>query len=526
MKFELYSPMALHELGQRDNQEDSIFPRLGNINANDRLFLVCDGMGGHEKGEVASAAVANAVSKWIDDNISSDGVLDDETIEEAIRFARKQLDRFDDSSLKKMGTTLTMVSFHNGGVTMGHIGDSRIYHIRPSQRRILYKTIDHSLVYDLFMAGDITYEEMATSSRRNVITRALMPGEENEVNIDLTHTTDVKPGDYFYLCSDGMLEQMSDNELVNLISGDDSDQAKIEKLKKATANNKDNHSAILLKVKGVSSEEGDQQMPNDEKVSHYNEVALLAKMAANAANAAQAPEMPQAPASAMPSAPAKPQAAPSMPQQQPVSNMAPNYGEARERPIRRRAMDEDPYEMQPDTGGGSNWLKLLLISMLAIAVIAGAVYIFMDKMGKKGSKEKAETPTETPSTQQPQEAGNTESVVYDYDGGATHNGGNAGGNASAGSSRSSGSNDNGINGLSRDLNNNNKQVRRNYEQLSGNNGKRVQEKDQGQTGSPAKKTGKEEPIPKTNTSKSSDGQQKSGQQGQRPQAKDLVPGSH
>lgn len=433
MKFELYSPMALHELGQRDNQEDSIFPRLGNINANDRLFLVCDGMGGHEKGEVASAAVANAVSKWIDDNISSDGVLDDETIEEAIRFARKQLDRFDDSSLKKMGTTLTMVSFHNGGVTMGHIGDSRIYHIRPSQRRILYKTIDHSLVYDLFMAGDITYEEMATSSRRNVITRALMPGEENEVNIDLTHTTDVKPGDYFYLCSDGMLEQMSDNELVNLISGDDSDQAKIEKLKKATANNKDNHSAILLKVKGVSSEEGDQQMPNDEKVSHYNEVALLAKMAANAANAAQAPSMPQAPASAMPSAPAMAgasavsQAAPSMPQQQPVSNMAPNYGEARERPIRRRAMDEDPYEMQPDTGGGSNWLKLLLISMLAIAVIAGAVYIFMDKMGKKGTKEKAETPTETPSTQQQQEAGNTESVVYDYDGGgATHNGGNAG----------------------------------------------------------------------------------------------------
>ncbi len=199
--------MALHELGQRDNQEDSIFPRLGNINANDRLFLVCDGMGGHEKGEVASAAVANAVSKWIEDNISSDGVLDDETIEEAIRFARKQLDRFDDNSLKKMGTTLTMVSFHNGGVTMGHIGDSRIYHIRPSQHRILYKTIDHSLVYDLFMAGDITYEEMATSSRRNVITRALMPGEENEVSIDLTHTTNVKPGDYFYLCSDGMLSR-------------------------------------------------------------------------------------------------------------------------------------------------------------------------------------------------------------------------------------------------------------------------------------------------------------------------------
>lgn len=146
MKFDIFSPVALSEKGQRDNQEDNIFPALGSITSNDRLFLVCDGMGGHEKGEVASAAVSNAVSKWINDNISSDGMLDDEIVVEAIKYARKQLDELDDGSVRKMGTTLTMVCLHNGGVTMGHIGDSRIYHIRPSQRRVLYKTIDRKSV--------------------------------------------------------------------------------------------------------------------------------------------------------------------------------------------------------------------------------------------------------------------------------------------------------------------------------------------------------------------------------------------
>ena len=310
MKFDIFSPVALSEKGQRDNQEDNIFPALGSITSNDRLFLVCDGMGGHEKGEVASAAVSNAVSKWINDNISSDGMLDDEIVVEAIKYARKQLDELDDGSVRKMGTTLTMVCLHNGGVTMGHIGDSRIYHIRPSQRRVLYKTIDHSLVYDLFMAGDIAYEDMATSNRRNVITRALMPGEDNDVNIDLTHTTDVLPGDYFYLCSDGMLEQMSDSELVSLLASEVSDESKIEQLRAATMGNKDNHSAILIKIKGVSNEVGDDQLVNDEKTSHYNEVSLLARMAAKAAEPAPVSPLdmqtPAAPAPQMPPAPPAP----------------------------------------------------------------------------------------------------------------------------------------------------------------------------------------------------------------------------
>ncbi|MBR5086554.1 MAG: serine/threonine-protein phosphatase [Muribaculaceae bacterium] len=381
MKFDIFSPVALSEKGQRDNQEDNIFPALGSITSDDRLFLVCDGMGGHEKGEVASAAVSNAVSKWINDNTSSDGVLDDEIVVEAIKYARKQLDELDDGSVRKMGTTLTMVCLHNGGVTMGHIGDSRIYHIRPSQRRILYKTIDHSLVYDLFMAGDIAYEDMATSNRRNVITRALMPGEDNDVNIDLAHTTDVLPGDYFYLCSDGMLEQMSDSELVSLLASEVSDESKIEQLRAATMGNKDNHSAILIKIKGVSNEVGDDQLVNDEKTSNYNEVSLLARMAAKAAEPAPvSPLDMQAPAAPVPQMPPAPPAPAPAADQVAQAEEDDEIKVVSEEPGRRaRVQDVDDFEdYKPKAADGNLWLKAL-IGLLAAAVVFGAAYLIWNK---------------------------------------------------------------------------------------------------------------------------------------------------
>ncbi|MBQ9585073.1 MAG: serine/threonine-protein phosphatase [Muribaculaceae bacterium] len=407
MKFDIFSPVALNELGQRDNQEDNIFPALGAITSNDRLFLVCDGMGGHEKGEVASATVSNAVSKWINDHISSDGMLDDEIVVEAIKYARKQLDELDDGSVRKMGTTLTMVCLHNGGVTMGHIGDSRIYHIRPSQRRVLYKTIDHSLVYDLFMAGDISYEDMATSNRRNVITRALMPGEDNDVNIDLAHTTDVLPGDYFYLCSDGMLEQMSDSELISLLASDVTDESKIEQLRAATMGNKDNHSAILIKIKGVSNEVGDDQLINDEKTSHYNEVSLLARMAAKANEPApvspigvQAQAAPAAPPAAMP---APPVAAPVVEAEEDDEIKVVSEGPGRRARV-QHMNDFDDYKPKPTDA--NLWLKVL-IGLLAAAVVFGAAYLLWNKFHNDKSPDQSGDAKELISDIENKNAGNS-----------------------------------------------------------------------------------------------------------------------
>lgn len=284
MNYKLFNPLAIRELGRRQNQEDNIYPAMGEATPDDRLFIVCDGIGGHEKGEVASNLVCQSISQYFQlRHVTPDQGFSDETLREALQYAYMQLDQADDGAAKKMGTTLTFLFFHRDGATMAHIGDSRIYHIRPCsspngggrEGAVLYQSRDHSLVFELFQAGEITYDEMRTSPLKNIITRALQPGEDNRVRADVVHTTDIQPGDYFYLCTDGMLEEMENDELVSILSTDISDEEKLQRLILVTADNKDNHSAYLIHIKDVIREEGDEAKPNDEATSRYNAIRLI-----------------------------------------------------------------------------------------------------------------------------------------------------------------------------------------------------------------------------------------------------------
>ena len=276
MIIKLYTPLAIHELGKRDNQEDFIYPAMGDARHEDCLFIVCDGMGGHEHGEVASSTFANALARFFEGRVSPDVVLADQTLIDGIELAYSQLDAVDDGNLKKMGTTLTLLYFHRGGVTAAHIGDSRIYHIRPG-KGLLYVSRDHSLVFDLFQSGEITYDEMRTHSSKNVITRAVQPGKENRVQPDIIHITDVQPGDYFYMCSDGMLEQMEDDELVQLLSAKGNDEKKRQQLIAATADNSDNHSAYLIHIESATREDSDTALAvaNEEMTSRCNALNIM-----------------------------------------------------------------------------------------------------------------------------------------------------------------------------------------------------------------------------------------------------------
>ncbi len=275
MRIELYKPLYIHELGHRSNQEDALW-RI-DATADDRLFIVCDGMGGHEKGEVASQTFSEALGEWFRRNADPSQYFTDDQLSAALEYAYEQLDLKDDDSPKKMGTTLTLLYFHKGGVTAAHIGDSRIYHIRPSEG-ILYQSRDHSLVFELFQSGEISYEEMATHPRKNVITRAVAPGKDNRARPDVIHITDVQPGDYFYLCSDGMLEQMNNEELLQLFSSNDSDEKKRMSLIAATVDNADNHTAWLLHVRSVAREEGDLlSETNEEMTAVCNVVNVMRK---------------------------------------------------------------------------------------------------------------------------------------------------------------------------------------------------------------------------------------------------------
>ena len=260
MRITIANALLIHHQGKRENQEDSYFKD----NA-DKLFMVCDGMGGHEHGEVASKTVCEAFRDYFKEYVKPDVPLDDNLLKGALELAYKRLDALDDGSIRKMGTTLTLLYIHKHGATIAHIGDSRIYHIRPYshddlkdwKKAILYHSKDDSVVFEKYWRGEISYEQMATDPQKNIITQAVTPGIENRARLHIYHTIDINPGDYFYLCSDGMLESMSNEELVDIFSENITDEEKRQRLLDETSENHDNHTAWIVRVGETVKEQGD-----------------------------------------------------------------------------------------------------------------------------------------------------------------------------------------------------------------------------------------------------------------------------
>lgn len=255
MKY-LLKAYSIYELGQRVQQEDSIYPAHNQACEDDRLFILCDGMGGHDAGNVASQTVCSAMSEYILQNSGEADVFEDDDLRRAIDYAYDALDLKDTGADKKMGTTMTCLKFHANGCTIAHIGDSRVYHIRPGKgaedTEILFQTIDHSLVNDLIKLGELTAEEAKSYGQKNVITRAMQSCGEKRYGADIYHTQDIRPGDYFFMCSDGILENMEDSNIQYIFSdrGGDANK-KVNMIVDATEDNKDNHSAILIQIEDV-----------------------------------------------------------------------------------------------------------------------------------------------------------------------------------------------------------------------------------------------------------------------------------
>lgn len=277
MHFQLLT-YSINELGQRGNQEDSIFPCLSSSPSKSDFYILCDGMGGHAAGEIASSTVCDAMSKYIAIHKRKDEYYEEPDFYAALNSAYDALDAKDTGDEKKMGTTLAFIKFHHGGCFIAHIGDSRIYHIRPSKHKILHVTRDHSLVNDLIDTGELTPEEARNSRQKNVITRAMQPLQERRSKADCINLTDIKSGDYFFMSSDGMLEQMDDEELVNILSMKAPDTRKIEILKGATQENKDNHSAHLIRVVSVKETAREQlQADTTSELDNTDEITMKHK---------------------------------------------------------------------------------------------------------------------------------------------------------------------------------------------------------------------------------------------------------
>ena len=259
MKLTINPPLSLHNIGKRANNEDNVFPPKGTATVENNLFIIADGIGGLHNGEVASRVVCEAFSEFLQQ--AFDG-FDAEMFQQALEYAYYQSYASDtEDEPRKMGTTLALLRLHSGGAFMAHIGDSRIYHLRPDGRgdcTILYRSQDQSFVAELLAAGVISEKEARQHPQRNVLTRAIITRTiqpcQSRVDADIKETADVQPGDYFFLCSDGVLESIDDYALCKIMGATDTDAEKMRKIERiCIENSNDNFSAYLISIAAVEA---------------------------------------------------------------------------------------------------------------------------------------------------------------------------------------------------------------------------------------------------------------------------------
>lgn len=202
---------VIHQKGEREYQEDSYY-----VDPQHRFFIVCDGVGGGEKGKLASFTVTEAARDWIKRHY--DAITQNTRWEDlADHMSQSLANESNQHSLEKpMGSTAVIAIRKDDSIHILHIGDSRCYHIRPAED-YYWRTKDHSLVQELFDTGVLnTQEEMDTHPKRNVITRAFTSEAKEETPyLDYTFISTIKVNDIFILCSDGVLEAFPGDSIVD-----------------------------------------------------------------------------------------------------------------------------------------------------------------------------------------------------------------------------------------------------------------------------------------------------------------------
>jgi protein phosphatase len=229
---------------QRNANEDSLFTRAP-------VFVVADGMGGAQAGEVASKAAAESFDRELP-AAPPERVLR-ETIEAANRTIHDHARK--DPDLTGMGTTITaaIVDLEAEEVAIGHVGDSRAYRFRDGKLERL--TRDHSLVEEMRRKGQLTEAQAEDHPQRSIITRALGPEPEVEVDVQ---TTPAQPGDVFLICSDGLTTMLGDDQIARLLSRASSMPAAVRALvdEANRAGGRDNITVVAFRIADAAAPAG------------------------------------------------------------------------------------------------------------------------------------------------------------------------------------------------------------------------------------------------------------------------------
>ncbi len=216
---------ACTHIGRRSNNEDAFL-----VSAELGLFVVADGMGGYEGGEVASHLTVSALLEFYREMLA-DGACDETVrtcsseqgawalgragarrLDAAIRLANRRVCAEREGNNGRMGSTVAALDIHDGLAVIGHVGDSRVYRLRRGVLEPL--TRDHSLYEMLRATGTQSLPPPEQYGYRNVVTRALGIAESDpEIRVER-----IEPGDVFLLCSDGLLEQLDEDGLLFLLA--------------------------------------------------------------------------------------------------------------------------------------------------------------------------------------------------------------------------------------------------------------------------------------------------------------------
>jgi PPM family protein phosphatase len=232
---------------QRRDNEDNAFARAP-------VFVVADGMGGAQAGEVASKIATETFKKGLPESGSPE-----ERLAERVREANHQIYELSRSDRERagMGTTLTAAYVDDASVAIAHVGDSRAYLFREGTLERL--TQDHSLVEELVRQGKLTPEQAAGHPQRSIITRAL--GPEANVEVD-TWTYPVRAGDILLLCSDGLTTMISEDRVAEILGEAGALDGTADALIDAAndAGGRDNITVVLFRLEEVG-EDGQADQP-------------------------------------------------------------------------------------------------------------------------------------------------------------------------------------------------------------------------------------------------------------------------
>jgi len=234
----------------RSQNQDAIFVCCDTLGPLPNLFILADGMGGHNAGEIASARAVDYIADYIRNFKAAEFVQPDNFLDllvSAVQEANSKIYKMseDNPEMQGMGTTIIVCTVYDKKIIMVHVGDSRAYVVAPTH--ITQITEDHTYVEEMIQAGELTSEEANIHPNRHVITRALGisgPLEADGIVRPLSDTTTV------VLCSDGLSDMLDDDAIKGIVEDEGFVEHRTKHLIEEAnlRGGHDNISAILIDV--------------------------------------------------------------------------------------------------------------------------------------------------------------------------------------------------------------------------------------------------------------------------------------